>query len=89
MSEAPHPAFGIPWAAKGEERPSQFQTPLAWVAGHEGGVLMVQCGEVDVDGCADRGWMTMSGWNRWVAEVKAAPFVAPAPDEQPWLDEEG
>lgn len=83
MSETP--AFGIPWAADGESRPSRFRTPLAWVAGVGDGVVLVDTGE---GGLGLRRWLTMAEWDAWVAEVKAAPFVAPAPDEQPWLKDD-
>jgi hypothetical protein len=81
VTETPHPEFGVPWAAKGEERPSQFLTPLAWVAGHEGGLLFIQRGEADLDGCAYQNWMGMSGWNRWVMRNEAAPVKPDSPDD--------
>jgi hypothetical protein len=73
MTDSPHPPFGVPWAAKGEERPSRFRTPLAWVVGHNGGVMMIQYGEVDRDGDCNTGWIQMFQWNIWVKVYAAAP----------------
>ena len=75
-----HPEFGKPWAARGESRPRHFRTPLAWVRGAGGGVLLVQDGPEPLE----RSWLLVSEWEDWVAEVGAVP-VEPASDEgSPW-----
>lgn len=79
MSGTPHPPFGIPWAAKGEERPSRFRTPIAYAPGHDGGVLFV------VHGIGHERWMRMSEWNAWAEETDAAPVEQEKPAvEKPW-----
>jgi hypothetical protein len=81
VTEAPHPAFGVPWAARGEERPSRFRTPLSWVDGHDGGVLFVK-----YDHIGEPQWIPMSEWNAWVKHSSAAP-VKPEPPGEPPFDE--
>jgi hypothetical protein len=77
MPDTPHPEFGVPWAADGETRPSQFCTPLAWVEGDRGGVLFVRFGPSS----DDERWVTMKAWNRWVKDCKAKPVVPDPPDD--------
>jgi hypothetical protein len=82
VTEAPHPAFGVPWAIKGEERPSRFNTPIAYAPGHNGGVLFVHYGD------GQEKWITIATWNAWVKENQAAP-VKPEPPGEPPFDEGG
>ena len=78
------PDFGKPYAADGETRPSRFRTPLAWVAGYDGGVLLVQTGrEVN-----DRAWLLMSEWEEWVSAVKASEAAPPALRDEPFEEPE-
>lgn len=78
-----HPEFGRPWAASGESRPQHFRTPLAWVAGVGGGVLLVQ----DGTDCFARQWDLLSEWEAWVAEVSARPVEVSTDERPPWETE--